>query len=124
VGVRPVVVLDVFALVPVQSPRPSLSMIGEPDTPPTVLAPVIHSGPHTTGMPSQVERQGKRPINGRTPILANGCVRLSRYFPRACIYNRVLSGIGVLVLRGFTALCFALRRRARRQPNRKFNGAL
>src|SRR5262249_16005457 len=25
--------------------RPSLSMIGEPDIPPTVLAPVIHSGP-------------------------------------------------------------------------------
>ena len=25
---------------------------------------------HTTGMPSQVERQEKRPINGRTPILA------------------------------------------------------
>ena len=33
-GVRPVVVLDVFALA-----------IGEPDIPPTVLAPVIHSGP-------------------------------------------------------------------------------
>jgi hypothetical protein len=47
--VRPVVVLDVFALslliqtTPIA--RPSLSMIGEPDIPPTVLAPMIHSGP-------------------------------------------------------------------------------
>jgi hypothetical protein len=48
VGVRPVVVLDVFALATGTDDanrRPSLSMIGEPDIPPTVLAPMIHSGP-------------------------------------------------------------------------------
>src|SRR5215831_16229584 len=51
--------------------RPSLSMIGEPDIPPTVLAPMIHSGPPKlcTRLPSQVERQEKR--RGILPGLRN-----------------------------------------------------